>query len=370
MSLPCYLDYNATARVKPAVIEAMAAILAEVGNPSSVHRFGQAARCALEQARASVAALVGADPAAVVFTSGGTEANNQALAGAAGDVLVSAIEHESVLAMAPERPRIPVDGSGRVDLAALDRLLRETGVRQVAVMLANNLTGVIQPVAEVAAIARAHGARVHCDAIQAAGKIPVDLAALGVDTLALSAHKLGGPAGAGALVLGPGIEPELLLRGGGQERRWRAGTENLAGIVGFGRACALALADRDFAERVGSLRDRLEAAVLAMAPDAKVFGWDTPRLPTTSCLAMAGVSAQTQLIGFDLAGIAVSVGSACSSGTIGPSAVLAAMGVPAGEAGTAIRVSLGWASSAAEVERFLEVWAALRRRHLERRGGA
>jgi cysteine desulfurase len=356
---PCYLDCNATAPVRPEVAQAMAAALGRTGNPSSVHRAGREARALLEQARESVAALVGAPPEAVVFTSGGTEANNQALLGVSGPKLVSAIEHDSVLAAAPEALRIPVDGDGVVDLEALAEQAAAVRPALVSVMLANNETGVLQPVREAVAIVHRHGARVHCDAVQAAGKIPVDVKELGADFVTLSAHKLGGPAGVGALVLGPGVEPAALHHGGSQERRWRPGTENLAGIVGFARACELAAADRGWRQRVGGLRDELEARVAAIAPQARVLGAGAPRLANTSCLTMPGVGSQTQLIDLDLAGIAVSAGSACSSGKAGPSHVLAAMGVDAREAQTAIRVSLGWASTAADVDGFVAAWRRL-----------
>jgi cysteine desulfurase len=357
-----YLDYNATTPVKPAVIEAVAGALGATGNPSSVHRPGRAARRALEQAREAVAALAGATPDAVVFTSGGTEANNQALGSVRGACLVSAVEHDSVLAAAPAAERLPVDALGRVDLERLADRLAAVRPALVSVMLANNETGVVQPVAEVAGLAHRHGALVHCDAVQAAGKLAIDLVALGVDLLTLSAHKLGGPQGVGALVVGDGIEPAALLRGGGQERRWRPGTENLPGIAGFGRAAELALEDRDWRARVGALRDRLEAEILAVAPAARVYGRGAERLANTSCLTMPKVGNQTQLIAFDLAGIAVSTGSACSSGKVGPSHVLAAMGVDPAEAATAIRVSLGWASTALDVDRFVAAWGRLHAR--------
>jgi cysteine desulfurase len=354
-----YLDYNATSPVRPEVVEEMRVALERIGNPSSVHAFGREARRALERAREAVAAMVGAAPGQVVFTSGGTEANNQVVRGARGPVVISAVEHDSVLAAAPEAERAAVDADGRIDLARLERQLARIEPALVSVMRANNETGVIQPVRDVAEIARRHDARVHCDAVQAGGKLAIDLAALGADFLTLSAHKLGGPQGVGALVLGAGIEPQALLCGGGQERRWRPGTENVAGIVGFGVACELAMADDDWGRRTGALRDALEARIRAVAPDARVFGKGADRLPNTSCLAMPGVSNQTQLIEFDLAGIAVSTGSACSSGKVGPSHVLAAMGVPAAEAAGAIRVSLGWASTAADVQRFAQVWSRL-----------
>jgi cysteine desulfurase len=356
---PTYLDYNATAPVKAEVVAAMRAALERTGNPSSVHGFGREARRALERAREAVAAMVGAAPGQVVFTSGGTEANNQALGCARGSVVVSTIEHDSVLAAVPDAGRAAVDPDGRIDLARLDRQLASLRPALVSVMLANNETGVIQPVREVVEVARRHGARVHCDAVQAGGKLAIDLAALGADFLTLSAHKLGGPQGVGALVLGAGVEPAALLRGGGQERRWRPGTENVAGIVGFGRACELAVADADWQRRTGALRDHLEARIAAMAPAARVFGRGAERLPNTSCLTMPGVSNQTQLIEFDLAGVAVSSGSACSSGKVGPSHVLAAMAVDPPEAATAIRVSFGWASTIDDVERFAQVWSRL-----------
>jgi cysteine desulfurase len=354
-----YLDYNATAPVRPAVVEAMRAVLEQAGNPSSVHRFGREARRTLESARAAVAALVGVASDQVVFTSGGTEANNQALRSARGTVVVSAIEHVSVLAAAPDVVRIPVDAEGRVELPALERELARLAPEVVSVMLANNETGVIQPVRDVVEVARRHGARVHCDAVQAGGKLAIDMTALGVDFLSLSAHKFGGPQGVGALVMRDGLEPEAFLRGGAQERRWRPGTENLPGIVGFGRACELAMADTHWRERTGALRDRLEAQIVALAPAARVFGWGAERLPNTSCLTMPGVSNQTQLIAFDLAGIAVSTGSACSSGKVGPSHVLAAMGVDPREAASAVRVSLGWASTSEDVDRFIDAWGRL-----------
>ncbi len=354
-----YLDYNATAPVRPEVVDVVCAVLGQTGNPSSVHQAGRKARAVLEQARELVAALVGARPDAVVFTSGGTEANNQALQSVSGPKLISAIEHDSVLAAAPEARRIPVDRHGVIDLQGLEEQLQTLGPALVSVMLANNETGVIQPVHDVVACARRHGALVHCDAVQAAGKIAIDVRALGVDFLTLSGHKLGGPSGVGALVLGAGIEPVALHRGGAQERRWRPGTENLPGIAGFGRACELAAADTDWQTRVGDLRDRLEARIAGIAPEARVLGGDAARLANTSCLTMPGVSSQIQLIDLDLAGIAVSAGSACSSGKVGPSHVLAAMGIEAEEAQTAIRVSLGWASTAQEVDRLVDAWGQL-----------
>ena len=357
MTLRNYLDYNATAPVRPEVVVAMRDALELTGNPSSVHGFGRAARHSLEQARETVAAMVRVAPHRVVFTSGGTEANNQALRSGRGTTVASAVEHESVLAVATDLAA--VDEEGRVDLVRLAEQLARRRPALVSVMLANNETGVLQPIGEVVEVARRHGALVHCDAAQAGGKLSIDMAGLGVDLLTLSAHKLGGPQGVGALVVGEAIEPAALLSGGGQERRWRPGTENLPGIVGFGRACELAMADFDWSPHTGALRDRLEAEIAAIAPAARVFGRAAERLANTSCMTMPGVSNQTQLIEFDLAGIAVSTGSACSSGKVGPSHVLAAMGVGPAEAGTAIRVSLGWASSAADIDRLVAAWGQL-----------
>ncbi len=363
-----YLDCNATAPVKPAVIDAMAAAMTSVGNPSSIHAAGRAARRLVSRAREQVAALVGAPPEAVIFTSGGTEANNQALAWAGDRVITSAIEHPSVLALADPTTAVPVTADGLVDLDHLRKSLASRRAATLAVMAANNETGVIQPVRDAAALAREAGVRLHVDAVQAAGKIPIDFFELGADTLSLSAHKMGGPQGVGALVLGPDVEPNCLLKGGAQERRLRAGTENLPGIVGFGEAARLAIEDADFAERVGRLRDRLEAGIRDLMPECRVFGEKAPRLANTSCLALPGLfSRETLLIALDLAGVAVSSGSACSSGKAGSSHVLAAMGAPDDEADGAIRASLGWNSTETDVDRMIEVCRELLSRHRLRR---
>ncbi|MGQ0664856.1 MAG: cysteine desulfurase family protein [Pseudomonadota bacterium] len=363
MTSAVYLDYNATAPVRPAVIEAVSAALADTGNASSVHRFGRLARRAMEEAREDVAALVGARPPQVVFTSGGTEANNLALSGVKRRQLVSAIEHDSVLWAAPEAAVLPVDRDGVVDLAALEAELgRRKDPALVAVMLANNETGVIQPIADICRIAHSHGALVHCDAVQAAGKIAVDFAALGVDTLAISAHKFGGPPGVGALVVADHVALKPLVKGGGQERGRRAGTENLAAIRGLGVAARLAAGESGHMGRLAALRDAMEARLMAAAPDSLVFAAAAPRLPNTTCIAMPGVAAETQVMALDLAGIAVSAGSACSSGKVRPSHVLRAMGFEAGLAGAAIRVSLGWRTQAPEIDRLIEAWTELRAR--------
>jgi cysteine desulfurase len=365
MSRPVYLDYNATAPLKPAVIDAMTAALAESGNASSVHRFGRLARRAIEAAREDVAALVGASAEQVVFTSGGTEANALALhaAGAGRRIIVSAVEHDSVLKAAADAEILPVDARGEVDLAALQSMLeRDARPALVAVMLANNETGVIQPLALISHVAHAHGALVHCDAVQAAGKMPIDMKRLGVDSLALSAHKLGGPQGVGALVFSDTVELRPLLRGGGQERGWRAGTENVAGIRGLGMAARLAAAELPAMQALARLRDDMEARLLRAMPQAMVVAPGAGRLPNTSCVALPGVSAETLVIALDLAGIAVSAGSACSSGKVRASHVLQAMGLGPEIAGSAIRISLGWRTTAEDIDHLVEAWAALRAR--------
>ncbi|NQV83778.1 MAG: cysteine desulfurase [Rhodospirillales bacterium] len=369
MELPVYMDHNATTALRPVVRDAVVRALGLTGNASSVHGAGRTARKVIEDARDQVAALVGAKASEVVFTSGGTEANNLAIRGLETDstrlrVLASAVEHVSVLKAAPNVEVIAVDAQGVVDLAALDAMLAEsaggTGPVLVSVMLANNETGVLQPVAEVCAIAETHGAIVHCDAIQAVGKIPVDMAALGVHMMSLSAHKFGGPAGAGALVVAENSAQPLsgLALGGGQERGRRAGSENLPGIAGFGVAAEEALKNVSNFAHLAVWRDRIEQG-LGRHSGVCVFGADAPRLCNTSCLTMPGVAAERQIIAFDLAGIALSAGSACSSGKVEPSHVLAAMGVAAVEADTAIRISLGWTTTEQDVDAFLAAWAGI-----------
>jgi cysteine desulfurase len=365
-----YLDWNATAPLRPAAKAAMTAALARCGNPSSVHRWGRAARQTVERAREAIGDLLGGiDPSGVVFGSGGTEANHLALLGTGcRRVLVSAVEHDSVRHAVPDAETIPVDRNGVVVLDALDRLLAG-GLRPalVSVMFANNETGVIQPVVEIAGIARKHGAIFHCDAVQAAGKIGLDAGVIGADLITLSAHKLGGPPGVAALVATGRLEVAPLFRGGGQERGRRAGTENLPGIAGFAAAAAAAAAEIALHDRVRVLRDELEAEVGTVAPDAVVLGARAPRLSNTSAIAMPGVAAETQVIALDLDAVMISAGAACSSGKVGPSHVLAAMGVEPDLAASTIRVSLGWSSSRADITRFLRAWTALYRR---RRGFA
>ncbi len=361
MASRAYLDYNATAPIRPSAAAAVSEALQLGGNPSSVHAFGRAARARLEDARDSVAALAGARPEQLVFTSGGTEANNLALTWALGGrVLVSAGEHSSILEAAPQAESVPLKADGRVDLAALEERLAEAPRPSlVSLMLANNETGVIQPLAEAVRLARAAGVPVHCDAVQAAGKVALDISDLGVQLLSLSAHKIGGPAGVGALVVAEDLSLEPLLRGGGQERRRRAGTENLPGIAGFAAAARDAAGQLSEFAQLARLRDRIEAEAAAIAPEVRIFGAEGPRLANTSCLAMPGVRAETQVMALDLAGVAVSAGAACSSGKVAPSHVLQAMGVEDALADGAIRVSLGWASVPEDVDLFLAAWAEL-----------
>ncbi len=362
---PFYLDYNATAPVKPAVIEAMAEALAVPGNPSSVHGFGREARRRMEDAREQVADLIGCAPVEIVFTSGGTEANNMALRGSGRRVVIaSAIEHPAVLraaeAYAEHVVVLPVDGEGRVDEASLDQALAAHGGEAlVSIMLANNETGVVQPIAEIAARAHAAGALVHCDAVQGPGRLPVSFAALGVDMMSLSAHKFAGPKGIGALICRSDLAVSPLVHGGGQERGQRGGTESVAAIIGFGMAAVLARDDLARASEVAAMRDRLETVLGETEPEIRVFSAGAERLPNTSCLTMPGVQSETQVMGLDLAGAAVSAGSACSSGKVEPSHVLRALGAPDPVAGCAIRVSLGWGTTERDIDRFVGAWRAL-----------
>jgi cysteine desulfurase len=360
-----YLDYNASAPLRPEARAAMTAAWDVVGNASSVHWHGRRAHALIEQARETVAAAVGAAPAGVVFTAGGTEANNLALAfGAERPLLVSAIEHDSVLRTAFARGGavVPATAAGTVDLDSLDRQLAAAGPGAlVALMAVNNETGVIQPVAEAVAMARRHGALVHCDAVQALGRVPLDMAALGVDMLALSAHKIGGPQGVGALVLREGVAPPPLLHGGGQERGRRPGTQNVAGIAGFAAAVAVTAAGEG-ADLAG-WRDAMEARIVAGCPTAVVAGANAPRVGGVSCIALPGLRAETQLMMLDLEGFSVSAGSACSSGKVSQSHVLGAMGLDEAVAGCAIRVSAGWASRREELEAFADAWLAMAAKH-------
>lgn len=354
-----YLDYAASAPLCAPARDAMMAAADLVGNPSSVHRDGRAARAVLENAREQVASLCRARPGNVVFTASATEANNLALTGLDGSAIAaSAVEHPSVLRAAPGIVELPVDGEGVLCLDALDTWLRQSGGEKplVSIMLANNETGVIQPIAAAAEICRRHGALLHCDAVQAAGKLALDIAALGVDVLSLSAHKIGGPKGAGALVLARDMPLRACLRGGGQERGRRAGTEALPAIAGFGAAAAAV--DLDSMDFLGRERARFEAELQRAVPGVVVAGAKAPRLATISLVMLPGTAAETQLMALDLDGIAASSGSACSSGKIQTSHVLAAMKVEPSLAASAIRVSIGPGTTARDIDRILVSLAA------------
>src|SRR5215472_17149549 len=376
MATRSYLDWNATAPMREAAKAAFAGATSLVGNPSSVHAEGQAARALVEAAREQVAAFVGASPTNVLFTASGTEANMLALTPAIetarekqprSRLFLSAIEHVSVRAGArfsrDAIEELPVRPDGRLDLPTLAAAIAKTPRPLVSLMLANNETGIVQPVAEAAAIVHAAGGLIHVDAVQAVGRIPCDIAALDADLLTLSAHKIGGAKGAGALIRArDDIHfPEPLVRGGGQERGLRAGTENVAGIAAFGAAATEAHAGcGGEAVHMAGLRDQLEAGLLAVTPRATIFGRNAAlRLPNTTLFALSGIRAETAVIAFDLEGVAVSSGAACSSGKVQPSHVLAAMGVSGPLQRGAVRISLGWNSSEADVEKFLGAWRKL-----------
>jgi cysteine desulfurase len=389
-----YLDWNASAPLRPEARDAVIAAFGFCGNPSSVHGEGRTARRLVEDAREQVAALVGASPRNVVFTSGGTEANVLALSPAVPSgpsrdriaqdridcLLVSAVEHPSVLAggdFGAEAVEIlPAGADGRIDLGYLaGRLaaLHTAGRRPlVSLMAANNETGIVQPVAEAARLVHDAGGILHVDAIQAAGRIPCDINDLGADLLTLSGHKLGAPKGVGALVRRDDARPiHPRITGGGQERGLRAGTENVPAIAGFGAAAAAART-RMVAEaaRMRALRGRIEAGIAAATPAAVIFGRDVERLPNTTLVALSGMKAETTVIALDLGGAAVSSGSACSSGKVKPSHVLAAMGVPASLAQAAIRISVGPSTTESEVDRFLDAWIGVSRALLKSHGMA
>ena len=379
MSKRTYLDHNASAPVRPEVRTVVAELMEKHGNPSSVHSEGRQLRGRIEKAREQVAALVGADPRNVIFTSGGTEANTTALApenaGSSGtkDVVcfVSDVEHPSVLAGgrfdANIIRRVPVTETGVADIATLESMIVQHHERHadapfmVSLMRANNETGALQPVSEISGFVKEHGGTMHCDAIQAAGKVPVDISDLGVQMLSLSAHKIGGPQGVGALVLGSGMSSlaKPLVIGGGQEFRARSGTENVAGIAGFGEAAEIAQRELGQVSKLAVMRDRLEENIRACAPEVSVFGAGTQRLPNTCCFATSGMKSETIVIALDLAGVAVSAGSSCSSGKVEKSHVLEAMGVDDDLARGAIRVSLGWNTTQDDIDKFVAAWSGI-----------
>jgi cysteine desulfurase len=367
-----YLDYNASAPIRPQAADAVARALGIGGNPSSVHARGREARAVVETARATIAAAVGADLQNLVFTSGGAEADalaiESAVAGGWAPLIVGAIEHEVVVetarASGAQVHPLPVDERGLYDLDALAALLAGTSRPFVAMMLANNETGVIQPVTEAARLVRDAGGWLHVDAVQALGKIDIDFNALGADSLALSAHKAGGPQGVGALVFGPRATLTRRLHGGGQERGRRAGTENLAGIAGFAAAVEAAVEDR-----VDNTPWRDAAAARLKAAGAVIVGEDAPRLGDTLCLAVPDWSSELQVMALDLAGVMVSSGAACSSGKVKPSRVLEAMGLGDLAKG-ALRASGGWATTEDDWNRFADAWVEAYGRYTARRQSA
>ena len=371
MSGRVYLDWNATAPLRKGAHDAMCDALGLTGNASSVHAEGRVARRLVEEARARVADLVGAEARNVTFTSGATEANMMALTAALeiggrkalrDHLFVSAIEHPSVRSggrfAAGHVDKLPATSDGVVDLDALRNALKKSERPLVSIMLANNETGVIQPIAQIADVVHAASGVLHVDAVQGPGRIDCNITALGADLVSVSSHKLGGPQGAGALISRADIHiAEPLIKGGGQERGHRAGTENVAAIVGFGAACEAAKEIET--DRMAVLRDRLEEGITSATPSTVVFGKTAPRLPNTTLFAVPGLRAETAIIAFDLNGVAVSSGAACSSGKVQASSVLAAMGVDPALARGAVRVSLGWSTSEAEIDQFLKTWKTL-----------
>lgn len=376
-----YLDYNATSPLRPEVRAAMTEAFALFGNPSSVHEEGRRARAAVERARAQVAALAGCEPGEVIFTSGATESNQTVMSAGWDLIAVSAIEHTSVSAGAraarrragAEMVELPVLADGALESTArgqLSRALHKSDGKinnaLVSVQAANGEIGVIQPIGDVAAIARELGYSMHTDAVQAAGRIPLDFAGLGIDYMSLSSHKIGGPKGVGALIVRQGVSVDPLINGGGQERGWRSGTENVTGIVGFGIAAECALRDLSEIGRLRDLRDRLEERALALCGAARLVSSSTSRLANTSAVSLPGADAETLVIAFDLAGVAVSAGSACSSGKAGQNHVLRATGAPDEITRGAFRVTLGWDTRDNDVERFLAAWAGIAKNYESR----
>lgn len=354
-----YLDYNATCPIRPETIASVGAAMGIVGNPSSVHGDGRGARKTVEDARGEVAALVGVRPAQIIFNAGATEGNNTILSGYRDKIVfIGATEHPSITEAAKHAGVIPVKRDGLIDIAAFERMLSDTPPALVSIQYVNSETGVIQPVAELAALAKSKGALVHCDAVQAAGRIDVDFKALGVDYLTLSAHKFGGPHGIGALIFREGLQMPKLLHGGGQEKRQRAGTENVAAIAGFGTAAKIAREQLGaYQTHCAALQVKLESALKQIANDIMIVGANAPRVVNTTCVIVPNAPAETQLMGLDLEGISVSSGSACSSGTFKPSQVLTGMGFSDNEARCALRFSTGYATTTSEIDDALAAYA-------------
>lgn len=352
-----YLDYNASAPLRPECRDLMMRVLAAPHNASSVHGFGREGRSFIESARDQVARMLSIPATQVIFNAGATEANNTILKHFASEgVLVSAIEHLSVLEALDGLETIPVTPQGIIDLNALEALLKAQKPALVSVMIVNNETGVIQPIKEISDIVHSNGALLHCDGVQAAGRIPIDMGAMGIDFLSLSAHKIGGPQGVGALALGfCGVTPTLLY-GGGQEKKARAGTENVAGIAAFGLAAELAQGNIDKFQELEALRDTFETQLIEISPQIMIHGKDTLRVANTSMFSLPGASAETLMMAMDLEGIAVSNGSACSSGTVRSSYVLEAMGHNKEISTSALRISMGWDTKDSDLDAFLKAW--------------
>lgn len=359
-----YLDYNATARIRPEVIELITQVMAEVGNASSVHGFGRHARKYVEDARLQVAKLCNTVPEQVVFTSGATESINTVLCGFKDKkVLISAIEHPAVMAAAPHAIEIPVTSDGLIDIKIYKELLEREKPDLVSVMLVNSETGVIQPVPEMAALARETGALFHTDAVQGAGRIDISIDTLGVDYISLSAHKMAGPQGVGAIIYKKGLELPKFMLGGGQEKNCRAGTHNTAGIAGMGLAADMALKNISTYQKLTKMRDDMEQAMRQISNNIIIYGENAPRVGNTSNVGIHGLPAQTQMMALDLEGIAVSSGSACSSGSFKPSHVLQAMGCNDDEAKNAIRISMGWKTTQEDIDHFLAIWSKMVQKH-------
>ncbi|AIK97034.1 cysteine desulfurase family protein [Candidatus Odyssella acanthamoebae] len=353
-----YLDHNATTTLLPAAHTAVIEAMSQLGNASSIHSNGRCVRALFEEARIQVADYFAVKSSQIVFTSGATEANNTIMKGFAGRIITSAIEHDSILEANKTALRCQVDTEGRVDLNYLEDLLKESDQPTlVSIMTANNETGVIQPLTDIVSIARQYGAKIHSDAVQGIGKLAINWADLELDFISLSGHKIGALQGIGALVVNERIPVLPLLRGGGQERYYRSGTENTVGIVSLGAAIK-ACSSQDWSTIEG-MRDQLEAQLLQICPALTIFGQKAPRLPNTSCFATPGVASNTQVMHFDLMGISVSAGSACSSGKVKISPVLQAMGVREPALAQSLRVSLGQSTKHQDSQKFIDTWRQL-----------
>lgn len=355
---PIYLDYNATTPLRAEVKVELLDALGEPNNPSSIHSLGRSARRRLEKSRNQIATLINSPTENIIFTSGGTEANNLALKGGQyTDIIVSSIEHEAVLSAISDAKKISVDKDGIIILPELENVLAEiNGDCLVSIMWANNETGVIQPIKEIVEIASKYGARVHSDAVQALGKIPINFRESGLSMMSISAHKIGGPTGIGALVIADGVELKPALVGGGQEKGRRSGTENILGAIGFGKAAEVVAQNPAENKRIQSLRDLFETKLSQCFPKVNILSQNVPRLGNTSAVVMPGVLAETQVMGFDLEGICLSAGAACSSGKVKRSHVVEAMKIGDEPTTNTIRVSFGWDSTELEIDFLVGSW--------------